>query len=128
MIIYHDLMRKIIGKLLYVSTNSRPDISLSVGSLAQRVEKPRKLDLNEALRVKLNFYFLQWKIVEDLSFEIIFLDENSKAGNYMLQSTDMRLIKSSVKFHNFTTSASQAFSNSFHSTVFTHNFVMRNIT
>lgn len=43
--------RKIIGKLLYVSTNSRPDISLSVCILAQRVEKPRKLDITEALRV-----------------------------------------------------------------------------
>lgn len=43
--------RKIIGMLLYVSTNSRPDISLSVGLLAQRVEKPRVTDLQEALRV-----------------------------------------------------------------------------
>lgn len=43
--------RKVIGMLLYVSTNSRPDISLSVCVLAQRVEKPRVLDLQEALRV-----------------------------------------------------------------------------
>lgn len=43
--------RKIIGMLLYVSTHSRPDISLSVGLLAQRVEKPRQLDYDEALRV-----------------------------------------------------------------------------
>lgn len=42
--------RKIIGKLLYVSTNTRPDISASVAILAQRVENPRKLDLNEAIR------------------------------------------------------------------------------
>lgn len=43
--------RKVIGMLLYVSTNTRPDISASVCILAQRVEKPRKIDLSEALRV-----------------------------------------------------------------------------
>lgn len=43
--------RKIIGMLLYISTNTRPDISASVGILAQRVSKPRKLDFTEALRV-----------------------------------------------------------------------------
>lgn len=43
--------RKIIGMLLYISTNSRPDISLSVGVLAKQVERPRKLDFDEALRV-----------------------------------------------------------------------------
>jgi hypothetical protein len=43
--------RKIIGMLLYVSTNTRPDISASVCILAQKVEKPRELDLSEAKRV-----------------------------------------------------------------------------
>jgi hypothetical protein len=43
--------RKIIGMLLYVATNSRPDISASVCILAQKVEKPRELDLLEAKRV-----------------------------------------------------------------------------
>lgn len=43
--------RKIIGMLLYISTHSRPDISLSVCVLAQRVETPRQLDLDEAYRV-----------------------------------------------------------------------------
>lgn len=43
--------RKIIGMLLYISTNTRPDISASVCILAQRVEKPRKIDLSEAMRV-----------------------------------------------------------------------------
>lgn len=37
--------------LLYVSTNTRPDINASVCILAQRVEKPRKINLSEALRV-----------------------------------------------------------------------------
>lgn len=43
--------RKIIGMLLYVATNSRPDISASVCILAQRIENPRLLDINEAKRV-----------------------------------------------------------------------------
>lgn len=43
--------RKIIGMLLYVSTNTRPDISASVGILAQRVLKPRQVDMTEAKRV-----------------------------------------------------------------------------
>lgn len=43
--------RKLIGKLLYISINTRPDISAAVGILAQRVSKPRKLDYTEALRI-----------------------------------------------------------------------------
>lgn len=41
--------RKIIEMLLYISTNTRPDISVCI--LAQRVEKPHKIDLSEAMRV-----------------------------------------------------------------------------
>lgn len=37
--------------LLYVSTNTRPDISASVGILAQRVSKPRQLDMTEGKRI-----------------------------------------------------------------------------
>lgn len=43
--------RKLIGMLLYVSTNTRPDVSAAVGILAQRVSKPRNLDFSEALRI-----------------------------------------------------------------------------
>lgn len=43
--------RKIIGMLLYVSTNTRPDISAAIGILSQRLSKPRKIDLNESYRV-----------------------------------------------------------------------------
>lgn len=43
--------RKIIGMLLYAAINTRPDISASVNILAQRMEKPRELDLLEAKRV-----------------------------------------------------------------------------
>ena len=43
--------RKLIGMLLYISTNTRLDISAAVGILAQRVSKPRTLDYEEALRI-----------------------------------------------------------------------------
>jgi transposase InsO family protein len=43
--------RKLIGMLLYVSTNTRPDISAAVGILSQRVSKPRILDFTEARRI-----------------------------------------------------------------------------
>lgn len=43
--------RKLIGILLYISTNSRPDVSAAVCILAQRIEKPRITDLNEVKRV-----------------------------------------------------------------------------
>lgn len=43
--------RQLIGKLLYISTNTRPDISAAVGILAQRVSKPRDLDLIEVKRI-----------------------------------------------------------------------------
>ena len=43
--------RKLIGKLLYVSTNTRPDIAASVGILSQKISKPTKTDLIEARRI-----------------------------------------------------------------------------
>ena len=43
--------RKLIGMLLYISTNSRPDISSSVSILSQKVSKPSRLDLNEVKRI-----------------------------------------------------------------------------
>ena len=45
------IYQKIIGQLLYLSTNTRPDISASVSILSQRMCKPRKIDLNEVKRV-----------------------------------------------------------------------------
>lgn len=47
----NSLYRTLIGKLLYVSINTRPDIAASVGILSQRVESPRQADLNEVKRV-----------------------------------------------------------------------------
>jgi transposase InsO family protein len=43
--------RKLIGKLLYISTNTRPDIAASVGILSQKISKPTKTDLIEVKRV-----------------------------------------------------------------------------
>lgn len=41
----------LIGCLLYISVNTRPDIAASVGILSQKVERPTQEDLNEAKRV-----------------------------------------------------------------------------
>jgi transposase InsO family protein len=43
--------RKLIGMLLYISTNTRLDIAAAVGILAQRISKPRRIDYTEALRI-----------------------------------------------------------------------------
>jgi hypothetical protein len=43
--------RKLIGMLLYVSANTRHDISAAAGILSQRVSKPRNLDFTEARRI-----------------------------------------------------------------------------
>lgn len=43
--------RSLIGRLLYLSVNSRPDISASVSILAQRVSKPTNEDWNQLKRV-----------------------------------------------------------------------------
>ncbi len=43
--------RKLIGMLLYVSVNSRPNMSASVSILSQKMSCPTKLDLNEVNRI-----------------------------------------------------------------------------
>lgn len=43
--------RKIIGMLLYLATNTRPDISAAVSILSQKVTCPTQTDLNEAKRI-----------------------------------------------------------------------------
>jgi Reverse transcriptase (RNA-dependent DNA polymerase) len=47
----NELYRKLVGMLLYLATNTRPDISASVSILSQRVTKPRDVDMNEVKRV-----------------------------------------------------------------------------
>ena len=43
--------RKLIGMLLYLTTNTRPDIAASISILSQKVSNPRDVDLNEVRRV-----------------------------------------------------------------------------
>lgn len=43
--------RKLIGSLLYISTNTRPDIAASVAILSQQVSAPTQEDWNEAKRI-----------------------------------------------------------------------------
>jgi transposase InsO family protein len=43
--------RRLIGSLLYISTNTRPDIAASVAILSQKVSNPTQEDWNEAKRI-----------------------------------------------------------------------------
>lgn len=43
--------QKLIGMLLYVTTNSRPDIAASVSLLSQKVSKPSRKDWTELIRL-----------------------------------------------------------------------------
>lgn len=47
----NELYRKIVGKLLYLSTNTRPDIAASIAFLSQKITNPTQTDLNELKRV-----------------------------------------------------------------------------
>lgn len=47
----NDLYRKIVGMLLYLSVNSRPDISVATSILARRVSDPTKLEWRELKRL-----------------------------------------------------------------------------
>lgn len=46
----NDEYRKLIGMLLYLTTNTRPDIAACVSILSQKVSCPRDVDLNEVKR------------------------------------------------------------------------------
>ena len=47
----NEKYRKLIGMLLYLTTNTRPDIAASVAILSKKVEKPRDVDMEELKRV-----------------------------------------------------------------------------
>lgn len=47
----NEQYRKLIGMLFYVSIHSRPDISVSISILSQKVQNPTKIDLDEVKRV-----------------------------------------------------------------------------
>lgn len=47
----NDEYRKLIGMLLFLTTQTRPDIAASVSILSQKVTKPRDTDLNEVKRI-----------------------------------------------------------------------------
>lgn len=47
----NDEYRRLIGMLLYLTTNTRPDIAAAVGILSKKVMTPRANDMNEVKRV-----------------------------------------------------------------------------
>ena len=47
----NEQYRQIIGQLMYISINTRPDISACVSILARKVGNPSKADMNEVKRV-----------------------------------------------------------------------------
>jgi transposase InsO family protein/predicted aspartyl protease len=47
----NEEFRKLIGMLLYLAVNTRPDIAAAVTILSQKVIKPRNVDLTEARRI-----------------------------------------------------------------------------
>ena len=46
-----DVYRKAIGSLLYLSTNSRPDIAVGTSILARHVSNPKQADWTEVKRI-----------------------------------------------------------------------------
>jgi ribonuclease HI len=70
--------RKLIGKLLYISTNTRPDIAASVGILSQKISKPTMTDLVEVKRV---IRYLNG--TKSLSLK---LSDKKKTGNFEVYS------------------------------------------
>lgn len=46
-----SLYRSLIGALLYLSVNARPDLSLSVGLLGRKVSQPNNMDWSAAKRI-----------------------------------------------------------------------------
>jgi hypothetical protein len=73
----NDKYRTIIGMLLYLSTNTRPDIAASVAILSQRVTKPRDTDMNEAKRV-----IRYLKGTKDLKLKLSDSDTNGRIEIY----------------------------------------------
>jgi hypothetical protein len=72
--------QRIIGMLLYISTNTRPDIAASVSILSQRIKAPRKADLNEVKRV-----IRYLKATKDLKLQ---LNDNSCANKELQAYAD----------------------------------------
>lgn len=47
----NDKFRSLMGSLLYISCNTRPDVSIAVSLLSQKIEKPTERDWIEAKRI-----------------------------------------------------------------------------
>lgn len=80
----NEIYRRAIGSLLYLSTNTRPDIAVSTSILARRVSNPRQSDWNEVKRV-----FRYLKATKNLKLKLGNKDE--KPNNKLICYVDADL-------------------------------------
>jgi hypothetical protein len=84
--------RKLIGMLLYLSTNTRPDIAASVSILSQKVTAPRNVDLNEVKRViRFLKYTQNFKLILTRTGRKIAKIENQTVGSIFLSMEEQCL-------------------------------------
>ena len=67
--------QRLIGSLLYLAVNSRPDIAASVTILRQYNRSPTKSDWNEAKRIA-------WYLKGTADYELRFGEKNGVPGAY----------------------------------------------
>lgn len=83
----NEKYRQLIGSLLYISVNTRPDISASVSILAQKVSQPNQEDWNEAKRI---LKYLKGTLKDSLSLG------NIKSENTLIGYADANWAESRI--------------------------------
>lgn len=76
----NNTYRKAIGSLLYISTNTRPDIAVSTSILASKVSEPTQSDWTEVKRI---FRYLKTTLNKKLKLGSEFEDENENLEGYV---------------------------------------------
>ncbi|XP_064475714.1 uncharacterized protein LOC135389610 [Ornithodoros turicata] len=80
----NNIYQQAVGKLLYLSTTTRPDIAFTIGILRRRVSKPRTRDWNAVKRV---FRYLKHtrdfklKLSADTEMKLVCFVDTDWAGN-----------------------------------------------
>lgn len=83
----NEKYRQLIGSLMYISVNTRPDISASVSILAQKVFQPNKEDWNEAKHI---LKYLKGTLKDSLSLG------NVKSENVLIGHADANWAESRI--------------------------------